>query len=83
MHMIITQCHASNSHSYPDLGDIEPADCEDGNIRLSGDLLNRGRVEVCRKNVWGSVCYRYISTNDAEVICRMLGYHNLGERPTA
>ena len=79
--MHIGTIHAGNGHSYPDVGSVEPTDCEDGNVRLIGDLLYRGRVEICRGHVWGSVCYESISTNDAEVICRMLGYHNLGERP--
>ena len=53
-------------------------DCEEGDIRLSGDLPNQGRVEICRGNVWGSVCnlYSYYDDDDDDdVICRMLGYN--------
>ena len=56
-------------------GQIEPADCEDGSVRLSGESAQRGRVEICRGSVWGSVCFSYgFSNRDAAVICRMLGY---------
>ena len=60
------------------LDGIEPTDCEDGDIRLTGgSQSNIGRVEICRGNVWGTVCYS-LSTYDANVICRTLGYLNEG-----
>lgn len=55
---------------------IEPTDCEDGNVRLTGYSPNQGRMEICRGNVWGSICANYFSTYDADVVCRMLGYSN-------
>ena len=59
---------------------LEPVPCEDGDIRLAGNSTNQGRVEICRGNVWGSVCHlnnhRVI---DALVMCRMLGYNSLGK----
>ena len=61
------------------LGGVEPATCEDGAIRLTGKSPNRGRVEICRGNVWGSVCRYYHNQRDATVICRTLGYSNVGK----
>ena len=56
-------------------GQIEPTECEDGEVRLTGESPYRGRVEVCRGSVWGAVCSSYtFSRSDAAVICRMLGY---------
>jgi hypothetical protein len=46
-------------------------------VRLSGESPYRGRVEVCRGDIWGSVCFinsRTFSEYDVAVVCRMLGY---------
>ena len=52
-------------------------------MRLFGESPYRGRVEICKGSVWGSVCSWYgISNSDATVICRMLGYqpdYTIGE----
>ena len=61
------------------LGGIKPTLCEDGAVRLAGKLPNRGRVEICRGNVWGSVCYSIYLIRDARVMCRTLGFSNVGE----
>ena len=61
------------------LGGIEPTTCEDGAIRLTGKSSNRGRVEICRGNVWGSVCRGQITREDASVMCKTLGYSNVGK----
>ena len=37
-----------------------------------------GRVEVCVDGTWGSICYRHFTDNDAQVVCRHLGYTALG-----
>ena len=60
---------------------ISPENCIDGDVRLTGGaFLDRGRVEVCRNQAWGSVCYRgssyYIS--NVKVICRQIGLPNVG-----
>ena len=57
---------------------IKPESCEDGDIHLSGNSSNKGIVEICRRNVWGTVCTNNQVTVDALVMCRMLGYHNVG-----
>ena len=49
-------------------------DCNEGEIRLvGGNATNEGRVEVCLRGVWGTVCHDQWSTEDAQVACRQLG----------
>ena len=59
------------------LDTLEPTNCEEGDIRLSGDLPNQGRVEICRRSIWGTVCNynSYTDDDDNIIICRMLGYN--------
>ena len=49
--------------------------CTDGSLRLVGGVNDTlGLVEVCINNGWGGVCVDHFGTNDAEVICKQLGY---------
>ena len=53
--------------------------CTDGSVRLTGESSYRGRLEICKGNIWGSVClYLGFSTNDANVACRMFGQQSIG-----
>ena len=52
--------------------------CINGEIRLiNGTELNNasGRVEVCLDGLWGTVCDHGWTTNDANTVCRQLGYN--------
>lgn len=52
----------------------------DGSVRLTGESSLRGRLEICKGSIWGSVCTsRGFSKHDANVACRMLGQQPLGK----
>lgn len=55
--------------------------CTTGTIRLAGgQSTNEGRVELCVDGVWGSVCDDYWGSDDAKVVCRMLGLPYTGTK---
>ena len=53
--------------------------CTQGAIRLQGGTTTQGRVEICNRNVWGTVCDDLWGTPDAQVACRQLGFSTTGK----
>jgi hypothetical protein len=47
----------------------------DGSLRLAnGPSVNQGRVEIFHDGVWGTVCDYLWSYDEADVVCKQLGY---------
>lgn len=71
----------NNCAHFEDAG-VRCQGCVTGELRLiGGTQAYEGRVEVCRDNVWGTVCDDFWDTNDASVACRQAGYSRFGAIP--
>jgi hypothetical protein len=56
-----------------------PIACEEGELRLVGGRSEtNGRVEICVRERWGTVCGDSWDDMEVEVICRQLGYLESG-----
>lgn len=59
---------------------LQPESCHSGNVRLiDGPAESAGRLEVCVNQVWGTVCSRSWGSSDSKVVCRQLGYQEIGK----
>lgn len=53
--------------------------CVEGDIRLlDGTTSAEGHVEICKNNLWGSICRNGWDNIDARVVCRQLGFSAAG-----
>lgn len=58
--------------------------CSDGDVRLQdGETEYEGRIEVCYRNVWGTVCDHSINNAVATVVCTQRGLPIHGEESWA
>ena len=56
-----------------------PSVCETGSMQLvGGSSAREGRLEVCLKDQWGTVCDDSLDKNTATVVCQQLGFSDFG-----
>ena len=53
--------------------------CNDWDVKLTGGtVMNEGRLELCLHQRWGTVSDGTWSNEEAQVVCRQLGYSTEG-----
>ena len=53
--------------------------CTEGDIRLAeGATFAEGRLELCKNDAWGTVCRNGMTVQNAQVVCRQLGFSSAG-----
>ena len=57
---------------------VDTSSCTPGDVRLVG-RPSTGRLEVCWRSRWGSVCSSQFDRLDAAVVCRQLNLPSEGE----
>ena len=54
--------------------------CTEGEVRILNGVNNaEGRVEICFRGGWGTVCDQMWDVTDASVVCRQLGLPSSGK----
>ena len=58
---------------------VDNAPCDYGQLQLvGGNSAKEGRVEICIGGLWGTICDDQYDRVDAAVICRQLGFKDIG-----